>query len=169
MLSLIGLSTENVSGVMGGIVLISLIMWGLILRCYLSLSQFSNQEYAQTLKATLSCYSCMAKPDQVLLIQGWLSQVRLHLQKGLAEIRLFVRVLPMLGLLGTVDGMMRCFARLNSDDVLQAVSDGISQAMLTTLAGLVAALSGMYFAYHLQRRNQHLLLTLKQKLECYEN
>lgn len=169
MLSMIGLPVEPIGGVMWGIILISIIMWGLILRCYWSLFQFSSQAQAQSLLSARSQYPSLALAEQTLLIQGWLSQISLHLQKGLAEVRLFVRVLPMLGLLGTVDGMMRCFARLNSDDILQAVSDGISQAMLTTLAGLVAALSGMYFAYHLKRRNQHLLAKLKQQLECYEN
>ena len=69
----------------------------------------------------------------------------------------------MLGLLGTVDGMMECFEQLNNDDVLNAVSNGISQAMLTTLAGLLAAISGMYLAYNLKRQQQKLVeLCIKQ-------
>jgi len=46
---------------------------------------------------------------------------------------------------------------LNNDDVLNAVSNGISQAMLTTLAGLLAAISGMYLAYNLKRQQQKLV------------
>ena len=75
----------------------------------------------------------------------------------------------MLGLLGTVDGMMDCFKQLNSDDVLSAVSNGISQAMLTTLAGLLAALSGMYLAYNLKRQQQKLIDHYTHQWKFYEN
>ncbi|MFM2592884.1 MotA/TolQ/ExbB proton channel family protein [Vibrio harveyi] len=95
--------------------------------------------------------------------------MRQHLSVGLNEIRLFVRILPMLGLLGTVDGMMTCFEQLNSDDVLNAVSEGISQAMLTTLAGLLAALSGMYLAYNLKRQQEKLLVHFANQWKSYEN
>ncbi len=64
---------------------------------------------------------------------------------------------------------MTCFEQLNSDDVLNAVSEGISQAMLTTLAGLLAALSGMYLAYNLKRQQEKLLVRFANQWKSYEN
>lgn len=41
--------------------------------------------------------------------------------------------------------------------------------MFTTLAGLLTALSGMYLAYNLNRRQQKILLKLKYELAHDEN
>lgn len=59
-----------------------------------------------------------------------------------------------LGLLGTVDGMIVSFTQLDKMNVQQQLAGGISQALLTTLAGLVTSLSGLYLAHNLNRRNQ---------------
>ena len=114
-------------------------------------------------------YPKITAAEQQHLQHGWMSQIGQHLNVGLNEIRLCVRILPMLGLLGTVDGMMACFEQLNNDDVLNAVSNGISQAMLTTLAGLLAAISGMYLAYNLKRQQQKLLDNCTKQWDTDEN
>lgn len=155
--------------IMWSIGLVSLVMWGLILHCYLRFHTLKstglNTQFSQKIKQ----YSGIQDNERLYLENGWLSEIRQHLSVGLNEIRLFVRILPMLGLLGTVDGMMTCFEQLNSDDVLNAVSEGISQAMLTTLAGLLAALSGMYLAYNLKRQQEKLLVRFANQWKSYEN
>ncbi|EPP5330940.1 MotA/TolQ/ExbB proton channel family protein [Vibrio harveyi] len=155
--------------IMWSIGLVSLVMWGLILHCYLRFHTLKstglNTQFSQKIKQ----YYGIQDNERLYLENGWLSEIRQHLSVGLNEIRLFVRILPMLGLLGTVDGMMTCFEQLNSDDVLNAVSEGISQAMLTTLAGLLAALSGMYLAYNLKRQQEKLLVHFTNQWKSYEN
>ncbi|MGC9403703.1 MotA/TolQ/ExbB proton channel family protein [Vibrio genomosp. F10 str. 9ZC157] len=65
-----------------------------------------------------------------------------HLEKGLSTLKLFAALAPMLGLLGTVTGMIETFQVIthfgNSDPKVMA--GGISMALVTTVLGLVAAM-----------------------------
>jgi biopolymer transport protein ExbB len=83
-----------------------------------------------------------------------------------AEAEALVAVLPLLGLLGTIGGMIEAFDVLaysgstsgstsgspsgNSD--ARGLSLGISRALLTTMAGLVTSLAGLFAAMPLSRR-----------------
>jgi biopolymer transport protein ExbB len=61
-------------------------------------------------------------------------------------IRAFVALCPLVGLLGTVTGMIQVFevmAVLGTGNAREMAS-GVSAATLPTLAGMVLALSGMY-------------------------
>ncbi len=65
-----------------------------------------------------------------------------HLEKGLSMLKLLAALAPMLGLLGTVTGMIETFQVItqfgNGDPKVMA--DGISMALVTTVLGLVAAM-----------------------------
>ena len=68
----------------------------------------------------------------------------------------FVVAAPLLGLLGTVTGMIEAFNALQTlgTSSPQALSAGISQALFTTQAGLIVALPGMYAHRWLKRRER---------------
>lgn len=82
--------------------------------------------------------------------------------RGLASFEVIVAAAPMLGILGTVLGIIEAFgalsARANMDPL--AVSGGVAEALLTTAAGLVVALSalfpGHYFRARAERRAEGL-------------
>ena len=81
------------------------------------------------------------------------SKVRLQLNSNLGMIRTLVAVCPMLGLLGTVTGMIEVFdvmAMAGSGNA-RGMASGVSKATLPTMAGMVAALSGMLFSIQLDR------------------
>ncbi|MDT8391878.1 MAG: MotA/TolQ/ExbB proton channel family protein [Lentisphaeria bacterium] len=62
--------------------------------------------------------------------------------RGLAFLGTIGMSLPLLGLLGTVRGMMKTFASLTETEATRSatlLSGGISEALLTTQAGLIAA------------------------------
>ncbi|MEI8634040.1 MotA/TolQ/ExbB proton channel family protein [Vibrio sp. PP-XX7] len=65
-----------------------------------------------------------------------------HLEKGLSMLKLLAALAPMLGLLGTVTGMIETFQMItqfgNGDPKVMA--GGISMALVTTVLGLVAAM-----------------------------
>lgn len=65
-----------------------------------------------------------------------------HLERGLAIVKLLAAIAPLLGLLGTVVGMIETFYTISiygtGDPKLMA--DGISQALVTTMLGLIAAI-----------------------------
>ena len=60
----------------------------------------------------------------------------------------------MLGLLGTVDGMIQTFDVLTvfGTGNARGMAGGISIALITTMAGLLTALSGLYFSTELETR-----------------
>lgn len=84
--------------------------------------------------------------------EATVSEVRLQLHGLLPFIRLMVTLCPLLGLLGTVLGMVGVFeviAQSGNDDA-QAMARGVYRATIPTMAGLVVAMTGIYFAAHLR-------------------
>ncbi len=80
------------------------------------------------------------------------SEVRLKLESGLSLIQTIVAVCPMFGLLGTVTGMIEVFDVMSGGSGnARGMAAGVSKATLPTMAGMVAALSGMLFSIQLRR------------------
>jgi len=77
------------------------------------------------------------------------------------DIRLLKRAVstaPLLGLLGTVTGMLTTFHALatgsGGDKTMEAIARGISEALITTETGLVIALPGLFLQFHLARKTE---------------
>ncbi len=82
-----------------------------------------------------------------------------------------VSTAPLLGLLGTVVGMLATFSGLASgsggEKTMDLVAGGISEALITTETGLVIALPGLFFQYHLTReRDRYEALLAKIETAC---
>jgi biopolymer transport protein ExbB len=81
-----------------------------------------------------------------------ISELRLNLQQRLWPIETLVTLCPMLGLLGTVTGMIEVFdVMATGSGNARGMAAGVSKATLPTMAGMVAALSGMLFSIQLRR------------------
>lgn len=83
-----------------------------------------------------------------------ISRVRLKLRQNVRTIQTLVAICPLLGLLGTVTGMVAVFdvmAFFGTGNA-RAMAAGVSKATIPTMAGMVAALSGVYFSSHLDRK-----------------
>ena len=81
-----------------------------------------------------------------------------RLERYLAALATCATVAPLLGLLGTVQGMIKCFAQIQHKQSLVNPSDlaeGISNALITTFAGLLVAIPTIvahkYFATRVDR------------------
>jgi biopolymer transport protein TolQ len=75
------------------------------------------------------------------------SEAALRLETGLGVVASALSGAPVLGLLGTVWGVMESFGGLSNiadGGGLRALAPGLSSAMLTTIAGLVVALPSMF-------------------------
>lgn len=81
-----------------------------------------------------------------------------HYAHAIVLLAAFVTVAPLLGLLGTVFGMIDTFDAVasRSGETADMVAAGISQALITTQIGLVAALPGTLGVAHLARLNRRL-------------
>jgi len=79
--------------------------------------------------------------------------VRLNLHRNLGPIQTVVKLCPMLGLLGTVTGMIEVFdvMAIAGSGNARGMAAGVSKATLPTMAGMVAALTGMLFSIQLSR------------------
>ena len=83
-----------------------------------------------------------------------ISEISIQSRRYLKIIQVLMVLLPLLGLLGTVTGMIQVFNVMAVAGTSNArlMAGGVSAATIPTMAGLVAALSGYYFASWLQRR-----------------
>lgn len=81
------------------------------------------------------------------------SQANMELHALLPLIQVLVALCPLLGLLGTVLGMIGVFEviAVSGNDDAQAMARGVYRATIPTMAGLVVALSGIYFTVRLRR------------------
>ncbi len=78
--------------------------------------------------------------------------------RDLRVMKICVSAAPLVGLLGTVIGMLATFDALASgsggDQTMGLVAEGISEALITTETGLVIALPGLFFNYQLVRKHE---------------
>jgi len=78
--------------------------------------------------------------------------------RDLRVIKICVAAAPLLGLFGTVTGMLTTFSALASgsggEKTMAMIARGISEALITTETGLVVALPGLFFHYLLSRQHQ---------------
>ncbi|MGX5173434.1 MotA/TolQ/ExbB proton channel family protein [Aliikangiella sp. IMCC44653] len=84
--------------------------------------------------------------------EAWISQMNEKLQNGLLVIKTIVAICPMIGLLGTVTGMVNVFEimALSGTGSARLMAAGITQATIPTMAGMVAALSGLFISSRLE-------------------
>lgn len=80
--------------------------------------------------------------------QGLVSALRQHAWRHFHLIKTLIALAPLLGLLGTVTGMLEVFdvLALTGSANPRALAAGISRATIPTMAGMVMALSGLYAA-----------------------
>ncbi len=102
--------------------------------------------------------------------KGVMHQAMQQLNQHLDFIKALVSLCPMLGLLGTVTGMIAVFDLMavagSSDPKLLA--SGISKATLPTMAGMVAALAGMFAHSRLVKMASQRALILERQLRSGE-
>ncbi|MRJ42355.1 MULTISPECIES: MotA/TolQ/ExbB proton channel family protein [Idiomarina] len=86
--------------------------------------------------------------------EAWISEADEKLNARILLIKTCVAICPLIGLLGTVTGMIAVFEimAVQGTGNPRLMASGISMATIPTMAGMVAALSGMFFASRLEAR-----------------
>ena len=74
-----------------------------------------------------------------------MSEVNERLTTNMPLIKTFISLLPLLGLLGTVTGMVQVFEAMTySGGNARSMAAGVSAATIPTMSGMVATLSGVF-------------------------
>lgn len=88
-----------------------------------------------------------------------------ELERFLNTLGTIASISPLLGLLGTVIGMIKVFTVITSMGVgdPSILSEGISEALITTAAGLSVAIPSLMFHRYFRGRIDGLIITMEQE------
>jgi Biopolymer transport proteins len=142
------------------------VMWSLILERQFYF-HFGHKEVA---KRTVDIWE--ARQDKKSLLAHWVrdklvSEVRQQAEQNVSLTKAMVALAPLLGLLGTVTGMVTVFdvMALSSGSDAQAMSGGVSRATIPTMAGMIASLSGIIFTSTMDREVETRVQKVADQLE----
>jgi biopolymer transport protein ExbB len=83
-----------------------------------------------------------------------ISRLNAGMSANVQVLRVLVPMAPLLGLVGTVSGMLNVFdsmaARGSAD--ARSMANGVSEAMICTLTGLAVGISGLYPVFYFKRK-----------------
>jgi biopolymer transport protein ExbB len=98
-------------------------------------------------------------------IQEEASHVVHDMERFLNPLGTIAAITPLLGLLGTVIGMIKVFTEIMIQGTGNAgvLAGGISEALITTAAGLSVAIPALVMHRYFQRRVDSLVLTMEQE------
>lgn len=163
--------------VMYPLLMVSLGMFFLVVKKFMEMREFTrgDRPVAECLQS-IGKPGFLAAPWQQEIIREFLSKRTFNddLDKSILEvlklrqmkfitgsvksIAVLASVAPLLGLLGTVSGMITTFMVIATSGTgdAKALASGISEALITTQTGLVVAVPGLFLANFLRRRSNNL-------------
>jgi len=144
------LDSINIFMIRGGPVL-WIIAWLLLVKWSLIFERiwFINTTHAANVKNTLAAWN--ARTDT----KSWsahqirtmmISKISLDVRSTLPIIEVLVTICPLLGLIGTVTGMIEVFfiMAVTGGGDAKSMAGGVSKATIPTMAGMVGAISGIF-------------------------
>ncbi|WP_395374360.1 MotA/TolQ/ExbB proton channel family protein [Marinicella sp. W31] len=83
-----------------------------------------------------------------------ISEAKIKLRSGLGFLEALVAISPLMGLFGTVYGMLEVFdiMAIAGTSNARAMAGGVSKATIPTMAGMVSALSGVFFTTYFKHK-----------------
>ncbi|PMS35913.1 outer membrane transport energization protein ExbB [Trinickia symbiotica] len=134
--------------------------------------EISGNEMAHPRASTLPARHAWSRIDAILSDHEetplWRTEARIEtaaanierdMSRGLWLLETIVTAAPLLGLLGTIVGMMRSFRLIGGDGLVSpaGVSSGVAQALVATAIGLVIALIALFAFNYFSRRIDRLM------------
>jgi biopolymer transport protein ExbB len=92
-----------------------------------------------------------------------------RLERGLTLLEIIAAVSPLIGLLGTVLGMVTVFDAITDEGLgnPQVLADGISKALITTVAGLCVAIPALAFHSIFMKRVDALAIEMQDRATSF--
>lgn len=166
---------------MAPLLLLSLVLWILILNRVLFFRRLARKNMTRVQAGEYLQENRFPDPDQsqgavAVLVSDFLQRrsripavdlfildetvfsMTSSLNRFMAVIPMLAKIAPLLGLLGTVTGMLATFDVISvfGTGNARAMADGISEALISTETGLIIAIPGLYMANFLKRRAERL-------------
>jgi biopolymer transport protein ExbB len=87
-----------------------------------------------------------------------------HLERGLTILETIAVIAPLMGLLGTVLGMIKVFGVIKEQGIGQAaaLSGGISEALITTVTGLFVGIPVLIFFNYFSKKAENFVLDIEK-------
>jgi len=156
---------ERGGDVLFGILVVTFLMWVLIVeRLWFFALEYKKQknrvvEAWESREERTSWYAHKIRTAMV-------SEINHNLFQGVNLIKTLVAICPLVGLLGTVTGMIDVFDVMGSQGSsnARAMAAGVSKATIPTMAGMVAALSGMFISTYIEKRAKREVERLQDSL-----
>lgn len=173
---------------LGGIAMYPLLatcvaMWILIFK-----KMVDMRAYSKGSKSSTDCLKSIGKPDfscaswQRQLMDGYMAEQtsshslnknvsdslaikqKTFIDKYTTSIALLAGIAPLLGLLGTVTGMISTFDVISMYGTgnARALAGGISEALITTETGLIISVPGLFFVSFLSRQADELFTRIQR-------
>ena len=144
----------------------ALIVWSLIIEHYLYFVFNYKSLQEQYLQRWQQTRHCRTIAERRLLKAYYLSECRLHGERGIGWIQQLGKISLLLGLLGTVLGLISVFESqlLSTSDTNRHILNGISYAIIPTVAGLLISLSALFCTNHLQNMLNNAISRLDSSL-----
>lgn len=125
--------------------------------------------YRQIRKETLDKWfarSDCTSWNAVQIREAYISRCSTQLHQNIALIQSLVVLCPLLGLMGTVTGMIEVFdvMAISGSGNARSMASGVSRATIPTMAGMVASLSGVFMVTWFQRNAKRQTELLEDKL-----
>jgi biopolymer transport protein ExbB len=137
------------------IMLACLLMWGMVFERYWYFKKILPGQAEAMLarwQARTDHHSWTARQIRASMI----SQLNEAMGASLPLLRVMVPLCPLLGLIGTVTGMLEVFdsMALRGSADARTMASGVSQAMTCTLMGLAVSITGLYPVYYFTSRTR---------------
>jgi biopolymer transport protein ExbB len=143
-------------------------LWGWIKKKELNSKRLRELKEAAPIGRVLAAGLVNAKHGREIMkesIQEEASQVVHEMERFLTALGTIAVITPLLGLLGTVIGMIKVFAQLQLEGAgnASALAGGISEALITTAAGLTIAIPALIFHRYFIRRVDEIVVSMEQE------
>ena len=147
------------------IALLILVMWVLIIERIVYINGSHRVQLKQTTRAW-GRRTDRASWNAHKIREAMISRVSLNVNRFLPLIKTLVALCPLLGLMGTVTGMIEVFdvMAFSGTGNARAMASGVSKATVPTMAGMVGALSGVFATTWLSRKANRDVAHLQNEL-----
>ncbi len=143
-------------------------VWGKLRHNQLDAAQLRELRMASPLGQILAAGLVNAKAGRVIMIES-IEQAAAHvvhdMERYLGVLGTIAAISPLMGLLGTVLGMIQVFSntmKMGNGDI-NVLSGGIAVALVTTASGLIVAIPSMFFYRLFLRRVESLVIELERE------